>query len=349
MLIHRVIFKELLLNFLLIISFLNIILFIQRVLKLTRLVLIKGADINDLFRIFIYLQPSLLLLTIPMTLIVSIFLVIGRLMTDNEMIVLRTSGMSFGTISRPIIYFAFFICVLSFFFSLYLAPQGLQAFNQILYKVIAGKAAIVFEEGTFSTTFKDTVIFIDKKVDDNHFKGVFINRKEGKAKSMTIIAAEAVFESRPDESKIMLTLQDGIIHTLGKERASTEMSFKRYTLNLTLGRSDDQNKPLEEILFLELWRKRTNRTYLIELHKRLTLPLTCLIFAFLAPPLALKTGKTGKLGGVAISLIIVLVYYLLFMFGGSLSESESIPFFISAWGPNIIFSALALWLFLKTP
>jgi lipopolysaccharide export system permease protein len=348
MLIHQVIFKELALNFIVIISFLNIILFIQRLLRLTRLVLIKGADINDLFWIFLFLQPTLLLVTIPMGLIIAIFLVFGRMLTDNEMIVIRAGGMSFGAISKPFIFFAFLLCALSFFFSLYLVPRGLQAFNKTLYRVIAGKAAVVFEEGTFSTTFKDTVIFINKKIDDNHFKGVFINRKQKEDKSMTIIATEAVFESNPEEGKIMLTLNDGIIHTLGKKYSSTEMSFKKYTLALTLGLEKDEKQSLEEIHFSELWEKRANRAYLIELNRRFSFPLTCLIFAFLAPPLALKTGKTGKLGGIAVSLIIVGAYYFLYMFGGSLSESDKFPLVISSWGPNIIFSVIALWLFLKT-
>src|SRR3990172_2580351 len=116
MLIHRVLFKELLINFLLIVSFFSAILFIQRVLRLTRLVLIRGADVYDLFQIFLFLQPSLLLLTIPMSLIVSIFLVLGRMLTDNEMIVIRSSGLSFGNITKPVILFALLLCVLSFFF-----------------------------------------------------------------------------------------------------------------------------------------------------------------------------------------------------------------------------------------
>ena len=349
MLIHRVLFKELLINFLLIVSFFSAILFIQRVLRLTRLVLIRGADVYDLFQIFLFLQPSLLLLTIPMSLIVSIFLVLGRMLTDNEMIVIRSSGLSFGNITKPVILFALLLCVLSFFFSLYLSPRGIQEFNRTLYKVIAGKAAVVFEEGTFSTTFKDTIIYINKKIDDSHFKGVFINRKQGKSKSMTIIAMEADFESKPEQGRIVLTLRDGVIQALGKSQSSTEMSFKKYTLALTLGYNKDEEQPLEEILFAELWEKRANRAYLIEVHKRLSLPLTCLIFAFLAPPLALKTGRTGKLGGMAVSLIIVIAYYLLFIISGNLSETDKIPLVISAWGPNILFSSIALWLFLKTP
>src|SRR3990172_9460486 len=136
MIVHRYMGKELLLNFLVILIFLNIILFMHKFLQLTRMVLIKGADLGDIFWRFVYLQPSLMLLTIPMAFIISVFLVFGRMLTDNEMVAIRASGMSFWNISKPIFIIAVFGLVASMFFSLYFAPSGLRAFKTLFYKVI---------------------------------------------------------------------------------------------------------------------------------------------------------------------------------------------------------------------
>jgi len=347
MIVHRYMVKELLLNFLVILIFLNIILFMNKFLQLTRMVLIKGADVVDIFWIFLYLQPSLMLLTIPMAFIISVFLVFGRMLTDNEMVAIRASGMSFWNISKPIFIIAVFGLAVSVFFSLYLAPSGLRAFKTLFYKVIAGKAALSFESGTFSKTFKDTVIFVNQKVSDEKLEGVFIYREMKDRQPMVTVAKEAVFMPKPEERLILLSLNDAVFHSTGTDNTSTSGIFKKYTLALTSADEQDENAKLDEIALTELWHNRDDQAYYTEIHRRLSLPFVCIIFAFLAPSLALLTGKTGKVGGIFISFFIWILYYLLFSIGGGISSTGSLAPAFGVWGPNLLFGILGVGLFLK--
>ena len=345
--IHRYMLKELLLNFFLILVFLNIILFMHKFLQLTRTVLIKGADVLDIFWIFIYLQSSLMLLTIPMAFIISVFLVFGRMMTDNEMITIRASGMSFWNISKPLFLIAIFSFIISVFLSLYVAPSGLRAFKTFFYKVIAGKAALSFETGTFSKTFRDTVIFINKKVSEEKLKGIFIYRELKDKQSFVTVAKEAIFDPKPDERLILLRLHDAIFHSTGSDDSSTSGNFKKYTLALTSEAEGDEKSKLDEAPMTELWNKRDDQAYSTELHKRFSLPFVCIIFGLLAPPLALLTGKTGKIGGIFISFFIWILYYLLFSIGGGISSAGKISPILGVWGPDFLFGILGIWLSLK--
>ncbi len=60
---------------------------------------IKIKGLYDMLKIIFYLQPQLLLLTIPMSLLLSTLLVYGRMDIDSEIISLKSSGMNFKKIS----------------------------------------------------------------------------------------------------------------------------------------------------------------------------------------------------------------------------------------------------------
>jgi lipopolysaccharide export system permease protein len=85
--IHRSIFKELVLTFLLSLSSLNFIIMMEKLIKLSRILSGVGTSLIDMVRIILFLQPQLFLLTIPMALLLSTLLVYGRLNMDNELII----------------------------------------------------------------------------------------------------------------------------------------------------------------------------------------------------------------------------------------------------------------------
>ena len=99
--IYRTILKELLLSFLLTIAFLNSILMMEKLLRLSKLLTGVGASLFDITRVIILLQPQLMLLTIPMSLLLSTLLVYGRMNMDNEIIVMKASGMNFRRSPYP--------------------------------------------------------------------------------------------------------------------------------------------------------------------------------------------------------------------------------------------------------
>ena len=79
MLIHRSIFKELLVNFLIVISFLSFVLFMEKFVRITKLILGKGVELMDFIKVFLFLQPSILLLSLPMAILITVFLLLPAL------------------------------------------------------------------------------------------------------------------------------------------------------------------------------------------------------------------------------------------------------------------------------
>jgi lipopolysaccharide export system permease protein len=349
MIIHRTIFRELVTNLAVIIFSLSIILFMEKFVRITRLFMGRGAEIKDIAKIFYYLQPSILLLSVPMAILIAIFLVFGRMSTDSEIIVLKGCGMSFIGISRAAIFLSISCSLILLFVSLYLLPRGMVSFKKTLYETVVRKASMTFEEEAFSDVFKGNVIYVKEVFSRDEFRGIFIYRSaDGFMKEPAVIVAQkGSFSTSPEEGLIKLTMNNGLIHTFSK-KSSSEITFSQYDLVLSAGLGAAEKIKPDEVKTVKLWKGRKDRIpWAIELHKRLALPFACMIFGILGPALSNRMGKIGKLGGLSLSLGVLISYYLLLIVGESLAKTGRVPAFLGVWAPNVLFGILAVMFFSK--
>lgn len=347
MIIHRLVLKELLWNFTVIIFSMSVILFMEKFVRLTRLFMGKGADLIDIAKLFLYIQPSILLLSIPMAILITIFLTYGRMATDNETIVIKASGMGFLGISRPAIMLSTACFVFLLFVSLYLLPRGAQSFKHTLHETIVKKASLTFEEGTFSDVFKDTVIYVKDMYSKDKFRGIFVYQEASNSLKypVAIVAESGEISSNVEEGLVTISMNNGLIHTFTDGR-STEITFLKYDFLLTTGvESMAQAKP-DEVKTMDLLKKYNESvSFAVELQRRLALPFACLIFGMLGPALSNKIGRIGRLGGFSLSLLILIVYYMLLIMGEGLSKSGKVSPLFGGWIPNMLFGFIAMAFF----
>jgi lipopolysaccharide export system permease protein len=323
----------------------SIILFMEKFVRLTRYFMGKGADLLDVVKIFVYLQPSILLLSVPMTILIAIFLTYGRMSSDSETVVLKASGMSFWGISRAAVVLATLCCIVLLFVSLYLLPRSMHSFKRTLHETIVKKASMTFEAGAFSDVFKGTVIYVKEIPSEKEFRGIFIYKEsvESIDEPVVIVAEKGVISSSPEEGLIKLTMSNGLVHTYG-EKSSSEMSFSEYDFILTSGVETMEKIKPEEIGTMALWNKRReNIPWAIEFHRRLALPFACIIFGLLGPALSNKMGKIGRLGGFSLSLAILILYYMLLVMGEGMAESGELTPFWGGWIPNLLFGGITFF------
>ena len=72
-----------------------------------------------------------------------------------------------------------------------------------------------------------------------------------------------------------------------------------------------------------------------EMHQRFALPLACLLFAVLAVPLGVTRVRSGKGAGFAVSLGVILVYYVTFTICRNQGYSGRIPVWLGVWAANL--------------
>ena len=79
------------------------------------------------------------------------------------------------------------------------------------------------------------------------------------------------------------------------------------------------------------------RWYLVEFHRRLALPTSCLVLALVGIPLGLSSKKGGKSMGFVLTIVLVFLYYFVSLTGISLGRSGRIPPGVGVWAANFLF------------
>ncbi|HLJ88409.1 MAG TPA: LptF/LptG family permease [Candidatus Angelobacter sp.] len=87
----------------------------------------------------------------------------------------------------------------------------------------------------------------------------------------------------------------------------------------------------------------------VQLQKKLAFPLITVVMAVLAVPFALSAGRRGALTGVAIALLIAVVYWVTAGLFEAMGNVSQLPPAVAAWSPDLIFSLAGGYLVLKTP
>lgn len=325
------------------------ILLIGNMFKLADLLINKGVEIKDVLKLFIYLIPYLLSYTIPMAMLTATMLCFGRLSSDNEVTAMRASGISLYKIGLPVLIAGFIISLASVYLNDRILPQSHFASYQLIKEVGIKRPTAYLESGTFIKSFKGYILFI-YSIDKNELKSVRIYQLQDNGPPRTIIAEKGEFITYPDKDIVKLKLINGTADEPNPDNPSVfyKLNFKTYNMTLDLASELDKDKiekkskdmTIKEIKS-EIARLKTlgikATPLLTEIHRKLAMAFSSFVFILVGLPLAINTRRREKSVGFGISLIILIVYYLLFIGGQALSLKNIIPPVIGIWAANLIY------------
>src|SRR4051795_11563675 len=114
-LIDRVISREVIVNLLFAIFVLSLVLVVGNIFrKLLPLLVNHDVPVEYLISFIAYVLPFSLIFTIPWGLLTAVLLVFGRLSADNELIALRSNGVSITRICVSLAAVALLCCAICF-------------------------------------------------------------------------------------------------------------------------------------------------------------------------------------------------------------------------------------------
>jgi lipopolysaccharide export system permease protein len=359
-LLNRYILKEIAVPFFMILFVLTLVLLLGKILQLIDLMINKGIRFTDIAQLILFLMPSFLMFTIPISLLIAILIGMGRLSGDNEITILKMSGVSLYQLAFPVAFAALVAFVLTGITTLFLVPFGNVASKNLLFEMVKMKASIGIQEKVFVDDFRGILLYAEKiPIHGEYLEGVLVSDNRISKEPSTIIARKAYLISDPDTMAITLRLEDGTTHTVDAGLKNyRKMDFHFYDVRLDLSESLSEGekngiKPSTDMTVTELSamleskgiKDETLREMLIELHKKLTVPLTCILFALIGLPLGIRAQRSIRSRGFAIGLAVVLVYYVLRLSGEALVETGRLSPNIGAWAPSGIFAVTGLFLF----
>jgi lipopolysaccharide export LptBFGC system permease protein LptF len=86
---------------------------------------------------------------------------------------------------------------------------------------------------------------------------------------------------------------------------------------------------------------------LVEFHKKLAIPFSCVLFSVLGVPLASRIRRGGRGVSLALSVGFALGYYVLIVAGEGLGDRGRLPETLAMWLPNLLVAVGGAALFLK--
>jgi lipopolysaccharide export system permease protein len=358
--LDRYIFREMVTPFFLSTAVLLLVLFLQKLFMLADLVVAKGVSLLSTAQVLIYIIPGFLVITLPMSLLVAALTAFSRMSADSEVNAMKASRISLYRMIRPVFLFALLTFAATAVTSLVLVPGSNAALKAHLFNMVKSRLMVGIEPGVFSSTFEGMVIYVDKMDASDNMEGVFISDERSVREPYAIVAKRGKLSADPQSLNVTLAMQDGSIHTQPREgQAYSLMSFSAAKLYLDIkeslvkrGAPGKGYEDLNSTELLEDIRKTRNDgkptfTQETELHKRLSIPFACLIFGLIGAPLGIRRHRTGKSAGIAIALLMFLIYYIILGSATNLAETGTLSPLLAFWIPNSLMVVAALLFVLK--
>ena len=343
------IIKELAKIFFITVGSLTTVLYLDKFLFMAEMIVNRGVSVVEMLRIMLYISPSFLALTVPISVLVASVATFNQFSASNEWTAMKTCHLSFLQTMRPVLIFSVFTYLLAGSIMIYALPWGNLAYKQLIYDIIKNRANIDIKPNVFNYDFKNLVIFV--KGQDGQFRltDVFIADSTQSKLPRIITANQALILPKLGSLKLQLELKNGTIHELGATQNEYQtINFDMYELNLNLPNTDrlereamlgnrelSINQLLQQIKDFKIKGLPTDATK-VELSKKFAIPFTCLLFGLLGAPLGIHSSRSGKSGSFAISVLIILLYYIGLIFVQNMGKVGKIEPYSSVWIPNFI-------------
>ncbi len=330
----------------------------DKMTELADLIINYGVDFLTTIRLFIYLMPAFLAITMPMGVLVGVMVSFNRLNADNEIIAMKLSGLHIRSLIAPVLFASFTLSLLMVGWNNYVLPWGNTSFRNMVYTITRDHASMVIQKKIFISDFDKFVFYVEDKDDKTGFlKNIMVFTQETENEQAYYISAATgyVFPD-PREKTVYLKLDNGYLHQVNSKNRTiySKIKFSNYSIILDLksrltGMVSNE-KSAREMNLKELGKeisktfdKGINTNVLkVEYHKKMAIPFACLAFSIIGIALGISIKIKGHSLSFIISLGLILVYYFLLLGGEITGSNGTIAPWLSMWLPNIVTALIGL-------
>ena len=314
--VTQYILKQMLFGFVLITTGLLMIVWLSQSLRLFDMLLNSKVSIWLFIQLTMMLIPGYLAIISPITLFAVALFTYNRLITDRELIILRSAGMSPLQLAKPVVVIGFLFTLLGFYISLVLVPQAVANFRELRWKIQHDVSHLMIQEGEFNDISNGVTVYIRSKNDDGSLDGILLHDQHLNDTQVTLLAEKGT-----------IVYHDGVPQISMKNGSRQEVSnktgrfsilyFDFYNMDFLSSREKTENRfknpgerSLKELFFTpkkELFNSDALvRRFRLEGFKRLSLPFYNLSFMLIAAA-GLLTGTFNRRGHNKKIIITVLI------------------------------------------
>ncbi|MGQ9477503.1 MAG: LptF/LptG family permease [Candidatus Bipolaricaulia bacterium] len=357
--LDRYLLRELAFPFLIALVGFLIFILLNLILGLRDFMLDRSIGLWTILELLAYQLPFFLVLSLPVATLFAIFLALGRLVHDREIIALQASGLSLKRIVLPILIASLLISGFGLFLNDKMVPWANQRYQGLIRQLILKRSTLQIQDNTF---FRDPQgrFFYVKHYDreSGRLEGIMVYDLAGAAYlpelggryPNVIVADEGSWDGE------IWRLKEGVVHKYDeKGHLEYELHFESLSIDvgggleqLFLASRTPQEMSLSELAAqIRLLRASGLRAegLIVEYHSKLSIPLAGFIFALFGAPLSLIFSTRSRAAGIVLGVFFVGLFQGGLVWTSTLGRRGLIPPGLSAWLPNIFFGSFGLLLF----
>jgi LPS export ABC transporter permease LptF len=360
-LIDRFISRELLVNILFAIFVLSLVLVVGNIFrKLLPLLVNHDVPAEYLATFIAYVLPFSLIFTIPWGLLTAILLVFGRLSADNELIALRSNGVSITRICVPLLFIALAATAICLWLNVKVAPAAQERLRSTIFDLATRNPMALFGSDQVIDEFPGRKIYVGKKEGKRLQNIIVFERNENGMPMRVTFAKTGKLEADLANKRILMHLyraryqQRDEANPWDLRKIRDGINMQEGTLPISLNDLYEREKKepsrsalsIEQLLDqLKTGDQHEHSASRTEINKRFSFPFSCLAFALIGVPLGVTAHRRETSIGFLMSLVVAIVYFLFIIIADTLRSDPKLHPELLVWLPNILFLVLGAWMF----
>jgi lipopolysaccharide export system permease protein len=289
-------------------------------------------------------------LLLPLSFLISVLILIIIMIRGNELIVVRTAGISTFSLMKPLLSFSLVLVVLSFALSEWVIPLSSSTAEYVFRIKVRKEQAFVYFKNDKIWFKRDNVIcnidFFDTKKDE--IKGLTVlelsesysvlkryDAKHGVWKNESWVFSDVVertfandgIESKKEHKSIQGLIREPPSVFKIIDKSPEEMSYKELKRHISrLKRNGHDIK-----------------RYMVDLYNKISFPFINVIMVFAAFSVGLRYSKTKNVSkGIFSGISLGILYWFFHSIALSLGYSEIFPPLFAAWFSNLLFFSFGI-------
>ena len=299
---------------------------------------------------YVYYVPQLVFWGFPIAALIATVFTIGNMTRYQEITAAKAGGVSFYRLAAPLVLLASLLSVVAV------------GVGELVPIANQRRAEELGERERLTTPIRNSFVFRTQdgrtlaanqlSALNQDMTQVLLEDRAPDGARVQYSASSAVFY--PDEGWVF---QDGHVRWIPMEGPPVVVGFGAMRIHDLEERPDElltTAKDADEMRYRELDRfidtiVRSGgdpSEYRVQLAQKVSLPLALFVIVLFGAPLATSSKRGGAAFGVGISLIVTMVYLMMFKVGEAIGTSGAIHPLVAAWAPNAFFllgAAVLFW------
>jgi len=213
----------------------------------------KGIPLFTIFKLIVLNLAWMVALAVPMATLIAVLMAFGRFSADNEITILKSSGISIYRTIRPSLYFGLALTLIMVYFSDQILPETNHEARLLMSSIRHKKPTLQMEEHIFyeldryaflveqiEQPFPEELISLNSLLGPEYknlneldrLRNITIFDRSNPEKTVTILSDEGYMVYSSERKSLIFTLFNGEFHELDKEKMEEyqRSTFQRHVV-----------------------------------------------------------------------------------------------------------------------